>query len=163
LRKPLLLGLAVLLFLGCISAAACKGPENPESDAPSTHGQSPTPQATIPQTDDAADQGSIWDAAPLIPLSFRKTEVEREPPSIQAHPAGWTTTEWRHFLTPEALPTMRRYFTNEMPNSGWGQPEWIDEVETSLSYWTSDSGADGATVWMVPEGRDALVAVGRSR
>jgi hypothetical protein len=97
-----------------------------------------------------------------MPLSFGKTEVERGNPSIPEQRGEWSTTEWRYFHTPEALPTMRNYFKKEMAKNAWIQEEWIDDGDTSLSYWTSNSGADGAMVWMIPAEPGTFIALARS-
>lgn len=145
--------LAVLV--SSISVGGCKPGPDKEIDTPASVDESP---ATT-QTDDAVVQDSIWD---YIPLSFRKTDLtvtDGESRTIDARSGEWANTEWRYFHTPEALPTMRRHFTNAMPSNGWEQLEWVNQGDTSLSYWTINSGANEAVAWMVPEEPGTFIAV----
>jgi hypothetical protein len=137
-------------------ACTTKGPEKEPAPAesPSTVSQSPQSQGGTP-----SDSGSIWDN---MPLSFRKSAVGTGSQSIPAQPSEWSNTEWRYYQSPDALPTLRNYFRSEMPRNGWDQEEWVDDGDSSLSLWTSNSGADRAMVWMEPEGQGTFIALARS-
>jgi hypothetical protein len=144
--------LVSFVIVSCAGTFACttKGPEKEPAppESPSTSSQ--------PQQEISSDNGSIWDK---IPLSFRKNELESGNQSVPAQPGEWSNTEWRYFHTPEALPVMRQHFRNAMPQNGWDQEEWVDEGDSSLSLWVSNSGADRAMVWMVPDEPGTFVAV----
>ena len=159
MKRQLLLKLPLLLLIVCctVSVACTTGDSQKEpepSAAPSEGDQSPQSPAGIVE-----DSGSIWDN---MPLAFRKTEVARGSYSVPAQRGEWAVTEWRYYHTPEALPTMRQYFQREMPNNGWDEAESDNEVEMSLSYWTGNSGEDGAMVWMVPDEPGTFIALARS-
>ena len=145
-------GLLVTMSIGCQDKPSPASPTPTPSPAPAL---APTPT----ETDEVSTQGSIWDN---MPLSVIQPEVDRGNQSIPEQRGEWSKTEWRYFHTPEALPTMRNYFKREMPKNAWVQEEWIDDGDTSLSYWTSNSGVDGAMVWIVPKEPGTFIALARS-
>jgi hypothetical protein len=162
----LVLVLVVLALLGsCIIGAGCQpSPEKEADTAVSENGTTTTTQTedeapVTTQTDDDTTQGSVWD---FIPLSFRKTDLTEAGGEDRPNPvkiSDWANTEWRYYHTPEALPTMRQYFTREMARNGWDSVESDEQVESSLNYWTRDSGANEAVVWMVPDEPGTFIAV----
>ena len=175
MKRLMVLSILIIVILLSFNSIGCQ--QKTESDtAPSpttTPTPVPTPTPTTPTpssepTPAPTETGSTCDQKLLsynIPLSFRKsgeliTRAPYEPPNIED--ASSEPQLWCFYHTPEALPTMRNYFKREMPKNGWGDGEWFDEVESSLSYWTSNDGADGAVVWMIPEEPGTFLALARS-
>jgi len=157
MRELALIIVIFLILAGCVSITSCPSESEEVSDTPASESESESPAAT--QTEETSTGGSLCED---LPLGFRKTEVARGSWSIPELSEDWGQTEWCYYHTPEALPTMRRHFTNEMPDNGWEQVDWIDAGDTSLSYWTSKSGADGAMIWMIPDEPGTFIAIARS-
>jgi hypothetical protein len=153
MKRLAVLPFITIIILLSIAAIGCQQknesiPVPPPKSVPTANQIS---TSTPTEKNEVVSQDSIWDN---MPLSFRKTEAEPGNESIPEQ-----IGEWRYYHTPEALPTMRNYFASEMPNNGWDEGTWSDEVEMSLSYWTSNDGADGAMIWMIPDEPGTFIAI----
>jgi len=94
-----------------------------------------------------------------MPLSFRKSVDERGNWPIPEPENAISEPEWCYLHTPEALPSINRYFDNEKLGNEWFQEELIYDAVTSLSYWTRESNPNGAMVWMIPDEPGTFIAI----
>ena len=147
--------LLVVALLGSVTGCQTTSPTALKPTA-----QTPAPAAT----DVTKPAVTIWSD---IPTWFRGTRVDTKGDRTLPAPAGTNkTVEWRYYEIPDAIPTLRNFYREQMVVKGWTQVSWSDpDVNTSVSNWIKGDKAkatDGAMIYIVTWGVGVFVAIARS-
>jgi len=179
-ERPALNRLAVVLLILVLltGPCGCLNAPGPTANRPTTPSQPTTPTTpTTPVT--PAQPASIWTD---IPTWFRGTQVDSAGGRRLPAPAGtWTTTEWRYYEIPDAIPSLRNFFLgnkatvaglvidekSQMEEKGWTKvaapaKQENPDVNTHTSNWTKNDGRDGAMIYLATWGVGVFLAVARS-
>lgn len=147
-------------------ASPISKPPGPGTTTPIIPATPTAPTAATP----AASSTAAW--AQDLPLwqGSKWAEVTslggRTPPNPGS---GWRETEWKYYEFTAAIPELRNFYRDKTygmtgKDYGWTQVSWTDpDVNTHISYWTKNNGADGAMIWVITLGKGVFVATARSR
>ena len=125
MKKVVLMGLALLLILGCVSVAACSSGKKDGTTSTQTQSQQQKTTGTASSTTKpVSGGGDSWGGPPIYPgakqimkISSDKDEVLNDKPAVFEH---------RVYTTSDKRDKVVAFYKDKMPASGWTEASWME-------------------------------------